>query len=244
MEQDKQHVQLPNNMTATKELTPKDLLVYVSIKRFMNKDTWECFPSLDTIVKVSGVSKPTVRKTIEKLKQLNYISVIKKGRSNVYKFSSYKNFEPFSYSFLDKQDLSPEEKALIIVEQQYMFKDQDGIGKITYTDLELSEKINMSYNTIVKYHNSLREKGYLDLIKTKAKDSNTGLVINEKIYHLDELGQAVVFILQNHEERIGDNENKINVLEKQIKILMNDSKEKDKEIEKLKLKLNSEEIIL
>ena len=96
------HVQLPNNMT-TKDLTPKDLLVYVSIKRYMNKDSLECYPSLDKIVEVSGISKPTVRKTIDKLSKLNYITVTKSGRKNIYKFSPYKNFEPFSYEFLDKK---------------------------------------------------------------------------------------------------------------------------------------------
>lgn len=46
-----QHVQLPNNMTASGELTPKDLLIYVSIKRYMNNETREAFPSLETIMK-------------------------------------------------------------------------------------------------------------------------------------------------------------------------------------------------
>ena len=225
MEESKQHVQLPNNMTATKELTPKDLLVYVSIKRFMNKDSLECFPSLDTIVKLSGVSKPTVRKTIDKLQTLNYLSVRKEGRSNVYRFSPYKNFEPFSYSFLDKEDLTPEEKSLIIVEQQYMFKDQEGYGKITYTDLELSDKINMSYNSIVKHHKSLEKKGYLSSIKTRAKDSETGILVKEKLFHLDELGQAIVFTLQNHEERLGKTETRVEVLEKQIKIILEENQE-------------------
>ena len=36
----KQHVQLPNNMTKSGELSPKDLLVYVTIKSFMNKDSY------------------------------------------------------------------------------------------------------------------------------------------------------------------------------------------------------------
>lgn len=243
MEESKQHVQLPNNMTATKELTPKDLLVYVSIKRFMNKDSLECFPSLDTIVKLSGISKPTVRKTIDKLQSLGYITVRKEGRSNVYKFSTYKKFEPFSYSFLDKEDLSPEEKSLIIVEQQYMFKDQEGFGKITYTDLELSDKINMSYNSIVKYHKSLEKKGYLSIIKTRAIDSDTGIRINEKLFHLDELGQAIVFTLQNHEERLGKTETRVEILEKQIQIILEENKDLKQMLEDNK-NINQNEIQL
>ena len=224
------HVQLPNNMT-TKDLTPKDLLVYVSIKRYMNKDSLECYPSLDKIVEVSGISKPTVRKTIDKLSKLNYITVTKSGRKNIYKFSPYKNFEPFSYEFLDKKDISADEKALIIAEQQFMFKDVDGLGKISYTDLELSNKINMSYNTIVKYHKSLEQKGYLTTIKTRAKDSETGLAINEKIFHLDELGQAIVWALQKHEEDINELKEKTKSTSKDVDLLI-------KEISQLKERLD------
>lgn len=236
-----QHVQLPNNMTVTKELTPKDLLIYVCIKRYMNKATKECFPSLDTIVDISGVSKPTVRKSIEKLKELGYIAVRREGRSNIYKFNTYKNFEPFSYSFLDKEDLSANEKAYLIVSQQYMFKDIEGEGKITYSDAELSEQINMSYNSVVKYNKSLKEKGYLDIIKTSKKDSETGLMVQEKIFHLNELEQAIVFALQNHEERITDSEQRIKTLEHQVKILLNENRElKDKDKDKDKDKIDTQ----
>lgn len=190
--ENKQHVQLPNNMTINDELNPKDLLVYVTIKKYMNKETKSCFPSIALIVEKSGVSKPTVLKTINKLKDFKYITVEKQGRSNLYIFNSYKNFEPFSYDFLDNKDITTEEKALIIAEQQYMFKDQKGFGKISYSDLELSDKINMSYGSIIKHHKSLEQKGYLTTIKTSAKDSVTGLQINEKIFHLDELGQAII----------------------------------------------------
>ena len=235
------HVQLPNNMT-TKDLTPKDLLVYVSIKRYMNKDTLECYPSLDKIVEVSGISKPTVRKTIDKLSKLNYITVTKSGRKNIYKFSPYKNFEPFSYEFLDKKDISADEKALIIAEQQFMFKDIDGLGKISYTDLELSDKINMSYNTIVKYHKSLEQKGYLTTIKTRAKDSETGLAINEKIFHLDELGQAIIWTLQKHDEDIENLKIKTDNTSKDMKLVLKELERLNKKIDELENKNNSDEI--
>ena len=57
----KQHVQLPNNMTLETILTPQDLLVYVSIKRYMNNETKEAFPSLQTIAEKCGASIPTIR---------------------------------------------------------------------------------------------------------------------------------------------------------------------------------------
>lgn len=227
-----QHVQLPNDMTGTGELDPKDLLVYVCIKKYMNRETKECYPSLDTIVEISGVSKPTVRKSIERLKEKGYLEVRRVGRGNVYKFNSYKNFEPFSYAFLDKKDLTPNEKAYIIATQQYMFKDIEGEGKLTYSDAELGERINLSYNSIVKYNKSLKEKGYLDIIRTSKRDIGTGVLVQEKMFHLTKLEQAIVFALQNHEERIEDTEKKVRILEKQMQILLRENRDlKEKKIE-------------
>jgi peptidoglycan hydrolase CwlO-like protein len=60
----------------------------------------------------------------------------------------------------------------------------------------------------------------MTIIKTKAIDPVTGLKINEKIFHLNELEQAIVFALQNHEDRITENETKIQSLNKDIELLM------------------------
>lgn len=234
--ENKQHVQLPNNMTINEELNPKDLLVYVTIKKYMNKESKSCFPSLALIVEKSGVSKPTVLKAITKLKNLNYIKVEKIGRNNLYIFNSYKNFEPFSYDFLDKKDITTEEKALIIAEQQFMFKDQKGFGKISYSDMELSGKINMSYGSIVKHHKALEKKGYLTTIKTSAKDSISGLQINEKIFHLDELGQAIIWTLQKHEDAINDLKEQTDNTSRDMKIVLKELDELKKKVEIIEAK--------
>lgn len=231
----KQHVQLPNNMTPI--LTPQDLLVYVSIKRFMNKETKECFPSLQTISNLCGASIPTVRKSIKKLEDNNYIKIRKEGRKQIYTFLKYSEFEPFSYEFLDKKDLNFTEKAYLLASQQYMFKD-GGVGKISLTNKDLSENINMSTSTICRCNNSLKSKGYLDIISAKKQD--TGIVINEKFFHLDELGQAIVFTLQDHENRISKNEETLKRLEKTIQIILKENRE----LKKQQLENNNKEFIL
>jgi DNA-binding MarR family transcriptional regulator len=220
MTENLQHVQLPNSMTVNSDLTPKDLLIYVSIKRYMNKDTKQAFPSQDLICKNASSTKPTVKKCTEKLVELGYIKVRKDGRKNVYIFNSHKNFEPFSYEFLDREDLSASTKAHLLATQQFMFKDVDKYGKVTMNDFQLSQILNTSPQTISRCNKELEEKGYLSIIKTSAKDSDTGLVRNEKMYHLDELSQAIVFTLQNHEDRLNDTDAKIKALEKQIEILL------------------------
>lgn len=212
----KQHVQLPNDMTVNENLTPQDLLIYVAIKRYMNKDTKEAFPSLQTICTKSGASINTVRKCINNLEAQDYFKIEKRGRQNYYIFSDYQKFEPFSYDFLDKEDLTFTEKAYIIASQQYMFKDEKGIGKISYTNSELSEKINMPESTISKCNRSLTTKEYLSIIRCEKHDPETGLAIQEKIFHLDELGQAVIWALHNHEQRITKNEKTLDLALKEI----------------------------
>lgn len=225
------HVHLPNDMT--KILTPQDLLVYVSIKRFMNNETKEAFPSLQTIAGLCGASIPTIRKCIKSLEEGGYIEVIKKGRSQIYKFIKYDQFEPFSYEFLDKKDLTFTEKAYQLAAQQYQFK-ENGIGKISMSNRELSEKINMSESTISRCNKSLESKGYLDIIK--AKKQGSGITINEKFFHLDELGQAIVFTLQNHENRINKNTEDIESLKKDIKIILKENKELKAKLEEIENK--------
>ena len=228
----KQHVQLPNNMTLETILTPQDLLVYVSIKRYMNNETKEAFPSLQTIAEKCGASIPTIRKCIKRLEEGKYIEVTKKGRSQIYKFLKYNNFEPFSYEFLDKEDLSFTEKAYQLASQQYQFK-ENGMGKISMSNKELAEKINMSESTISRCNKSLEAKGYLDIIKAKKHES--GITINEKFFHLDELGQAIVFTLQNHEERLNKTEQNIENLMKDMSIVLKENKELKERLKELEL---------
>lgn len=207
------HVQLPNDMTL--DITPKDLVIYLTIKKYMNKDSKEAFPSLQTISNDSGASINTVRKCINNLESHGYIEVNKKNRMNHYIFKKYEAFEPFSYAFLDKEDLTFTEKAYLIASQQYMYK-ENGEGKISFSTRELSKRINMPESTIRKCDQSLEAKDYLQIIPTNKKESETGCVKREKFYHLTKLEQAIVFVLKNHEERLNLQEEDINTLKKEI----------------------------
>ena len=66
---------------------------------------------------------------------------------------------------------------------------------------------------------------------------------NEKIYHLDELGQAIVFTLQQHEKAIQQNTDDIKEIKSTVESLTKDIKILMKENERLKAAL-SKEIIL
>lgn len=234
MEQEvsKQHVQLPNNMGET-DLTPKDQLIYLSIRRFMNSKSKIAYPSLAKISEVSGACISTVRSSIARLEEKDYFKIVKKGKSQEYHFNELKAFEPFSYDFLDNSDLTFTEKSYIAATQQYMYKDIEGIGKVSYTNKELAEKINMTESTISRTNNSLIRKNYLTIVKNEAKDIETGCKTDTKIFNLNKLGQAIIWVLQNHEERIEQNtedikelKRKIEEQSKLIKILL---KEREKE---------------
>lgn len=60
------HVQVPDP-TDFKDLKPTDRLVYANIRRFMNKDTYECYPSMQTIASKCGITKDTVAASIKRL---------------------------------------------------------------------------------------------------------------------------------------------------------------------------------
>ena len=226
----KQHVQVPNDMTEqNNSLKPGDLLIYATIKRHMDKNTKTCYPSLNTIASESGASINTVRASIQNLINTQYIEVTPKGRGKLYRFLKWDKFEPFSYDFLDNKKLSFKEKAYILATQQYMFKNKDTQnGIVTYNNIELSKRINTSPSTISRLDSSLKEKEVLDINILSQKDQETGLPIREKVFHLSKMEQAIVFILGNHEERIQNTEIKTENNSQEIRLL----KEKKAELEK------------
>ena len=212
--ENKQHVQLPNNIT--KEVTPKDLVIYLAIRRYANRQTKEAYPSLDTLHQDTGAAINTIRNCIKRLVLAKKISIRKDGRKNVYKFFTFNDgFEPFSYEFLDNPNLTKAEKLHILCTQQYMFK-ENGVGKVTYSDAELSEKTGLNRHTISKTNQSLIEKGFAEQIILRSKNPETGLMDKETIFHLNELGQAIVFKLKEHEERIDKHDEEIEELKRTV----------------------------
>lgn len=227
----KRHVQVPNDMTEQNSyLKPADILIYATIKRHMNKETKTCYPSLSTISKESGASVNTVKSSIQNLINAEYITVSKKGRGNLYTFLKWDKFEPFSYSFLDNKNLTFKEKAYILSAQQYMFKKEDTQdGIITYDNVELSKRLNISPTTISRLNDSLTIKKFLKINTLSQRNPETGLPIKEKVFHLSKIEQAIVFILKNHEERIRETEDKVKDNSNEINLL----KEKIAELEEI-----------
>lgn len=203
---DRQHIQISKDILKNTELSNNDIGVYLAIGKYMNKDTKEAFPSQSTLMADTGLALQTVRNCIKKLEKAKAFEIEKRGRSNIYKFSKEENFEMFDYEFLNKQDLSLSEKGFIAKLQPHMLKDgQDGIIKYSYN--ELQDKTGLSISTILRNNKSLQNKDYATI------------TLNKKTYHLDKLGQFVLFALKNHEDRITNNENEVEQLKKEITAL-------------------------
>ena len=242
-----QHVQLPHDMTKNKKLTPNDLWVYICVRSFMNGKTKECFPSLQTISNRSGFSITTVRNSIDILHKEGWMSVVKVGRAQNYLFKHSDRFEVFSYNFIMKKDIIPKEKSYLVAMQQYMYKDTPGLGKSSYKSSEISKIINLSETRVNKYEQSLVDKGYLSIVDSGKKDLESGIFIKNKFFKLDELGQGVVFALQDHHKKLEEHDGEISHLadklveaeknnEKHIRNLM----KMQKELDMLKARLKEE----
>lgn len=233
---DKKHVQLPNGLIKIDSIIPKDLLIYLAIKRFEDWDTHTAYPSLKEVSKLCGCTEKTVAESIKRLVASDYLKVEKYKRGKKYTFKKYKNFEAFSLEFLDREDLSFTEKQYLAAQQQFLIK-EDHLGKTTYSSYEMSSKINMSPSTIQRCDRSLMAKKYLTIVSTNIRDSETGLLKKEKIFNLEKFGQAVVFVLQNHEMSIQELKEENQSLKKNQDIML-------RELNLLKQERGEPELIL
>lgn len=231
-EKSKKHAQLPNGMNED-NLTPKDQLVYAAIKSFDNPQH-RCFPSQQKIAEKAGISIPTVRKSIDRLGKTKYIKIKKSGKFTYYYFNEYKKFEPISDDLLQRKDISTTSKCYIIASQQYMFKDIEGYGKISFSRPELSKIINMPESTIRDCDAELKNKGFLQVLDNKTKEiDGSGCNTKTKLFMMNKLGQAIIWKLKDHEDRISQNTEDISELQKIVK-------EQQKIINKLVEKLSPE----
>lgn len=208
-------VQLPHVNNNEPEITPRERLVYLYIKRYMNTTTKECFPSLTTLKKDSGLSIPTLRKCIATLAKYSYIKIRKEGKKQIYIFNDYKKVEPISLELLADKNMTFTEKSLMVCAIENM-KDKGNTGLIEYSNKELSEIINMPESTISKCLRGLSAKEYLVVLKTEFIDHTTGLKKEFKYFDLEKIGEAVFYVMKNHEDRIQENTASIAELKKEL----------------------------
>lgn len=181
-------------------LSPNDALVYVALRSYMNNETLECYPSIDTICEDSKLSRVTVSNSLKKLVDKGYITRRRDKNRTIYKFNEENRFEPFSYEFLKKEDLTPTEKGVLILCQKHMIKEA-GYGDMYYSNRELEKLIDVSRSTLNRVFNSLKKKGYLSMGNIVRADKT---LTKAKQFNLTELDQAIVFTLLEHGKDIDE----------------------------------------
>ncbi len=217
-----QFVILPNEVVDCENISPKSLVVYCAIKRHMNKETLEAFPEIKTIAKESGCGDDAVRKAIKELVDNGFIErKMRKGQSTIYKFSTTKNFEPFSYDFLDDNKIKIREKAYLMMAQKNMFNKETGIGSISYSTKEMSQITRMSVPTVLACENKLIQSGYLSKPNSKLIDTESGLHKDLRMYILQLYNMTAVTLRQTQKntEDIQELKEENKILKKQIELL-------------------------
>ena len=219
------HVQIPDP-DDYKGLKPTDRLVYANIRRFMNKDTMTCYPSISTISKFCDVTPQTVQNSIKRLVKHGYIEILPEkhnSKNNIYKFKKLeKDFERFTDEFLDNPDLTPNEKAYLIGLQSQCYK--NGQYAVTsYSNNAIANNLDISLNSVKKYNTSLKTKEIMQELKTVSFDEN-GFAKVIKAIDMAKIGQQVLFeVAVNHEDRIQQ-------LEVLVQKLMQENKELNKKL--------------
>lgn len=220
-----QHIQVPKMNLKAEGLEMNDPYVYACIKKYMNQHTKEAFPSNSTLVKVTGLASNTVIQAITRLEKAGYLSVKREhGKPNIYTFNDYKQFEIFSYDFLDNPDLTPKEKSYLVASQQFMFKSPElAQGKISYSSDKFAGLIGLTPKTLRKYETTLKDKEVLTTVPIK-RDNATGLAIEARVYDFEKMFNLVAMKFIETDNRLDEHEHEIDFLKQQIEFLTGELK--------------------
>ena len=246
MEKVEQFVKVPTKELKERGLDMKDIVIYAYLKKHYNHVTKEAFPSMDLLVKESGISKPTVMKCLNNLVKEDYIQIKKKGKPNHYTFSDVNKFEIYSFDFLDDPTLTTNQKAYMICMQPHMFKDKDlESGKITYSEMDIANILNIDLRTLRKYESGLQQgdKPILTIVPTKKKDPLTGLAIQERIFDFAAYNNLVAIKFMEVQEELNTKASK-EELQHEINKLTKENEMFKKELWELKKLLMTKEVFV
>lgn len=117
-----------------------------------------------------------------------------------------------------------------------MYKEIENIGKISYTNMDLSRITGIPESTIRKCNNELASLNILEILKNKNRTET-------KVFKMNELHQEIIWLLKEHEERLDEHDantknTKKNVSEleeykKLVSKLMEQLKEEKQKIQKI-----------
>ena len=139
------HTEVPNeisNLREQNQLEHGDKIIYATIRRYMNKETRDCFPALSTISLKLNCSKTKILSAISRLIATGLLNKHIDGRKNHYYFPETefdKHFEMFTDEFLDL-DLPLNVKEYYMDIQGFLYGKETGVGKCSFSNAELSRR--------------------------------------------------------------------------------------------------------
>lgn len=225
------HTEVPNEITNLRnqsKLEHGDKIIYATIRRHMNKDTRDCFPSINTVCLKLKCSKTKIISAIKRLIETGLLQKHIDGRKNHYYFPETefdKHFEMFTDEFLDL-DLPLNVKEYYMDLQPFLYGKETGIGKCSFSNAELARRTGWTTISIKKYNTVLIEKGLLSEETTSDYDE-AGFPVIQKNFNLTGLQQAALWVkvvtetVQKHDTEIEELKRKVAALEKELSIQRN-----------------------
>ena len=216
------HTEVPNeisNLRDRNQLEHGDKIIYATIRRYMNKETRDCFPAISTIAIKLNCSKTKVLSAIKRLLDTKLLEKHIDGRKNHYYFPLTefdKHFEMFTDEFLDL-DLPLNVKEYYMDIQPFLYGKETGIGKCSFSNAELARRTGWTNISIKKYNSILIEKGLLSEEVSDQTDE-AGLPIIQKNFNLTGLNQAVLWVRAVTEQIVTNTED-IEELKKEVAAL-------------------------
>ena len=216
------HTEVPNeisNLQSQELLEHGDKIIYAAIRRYMNKETRDCFPALTTISTTLKCSKTKVLNAISRLIEVGLIEKHTDGRKNHYYFPQSefdKKFEMFTDDFID-MDLPLNVKEYYMDIQPFLCGKDTGVGKCAFSNAEISRRTGWTCPSIKKYNTYLIEHNLLEEEVTDRYDE-AGLPVIQKNFNLTGLNQAALWVRAVTEQIVTNTED-IEELKKEVAAL-------------------------
>ena len=187
------HTEVPHELDNREvyQLEHGDKIIYAAVRKYINKDTRECFPAIRTIAKMLQCTPGKVQAALTRLVNAGFIEKSNDGHKNHYKFPVTefdKQFEMFTDAFLEL-DIPLNIKEYYMDIQQYLYGKDTGVGRCSFSNAKLARCTGWTVASVKKYNTYLIEHGFLEE-ETTNKTDEAGFPMIQKNFDLTSLQQA------------------------------------------------------
>ena len=223
-----QRIQIGKNLIEDDDLDGYSIYLFGILSLYKDKDTQQCFPSLDTLAENTKSSKKTVINRLSNLKDKGYITITKRGnKGNLYTLirppKLLKDKEEFTFEFMKRDDLTIEEKIFFICTAPKTTKDiNTGIGEMRNVSVNsIARLCGFSWGNANKLIDGLKKKETIELNNNNLKIDYTKIsqAILFMAAKIEENSEDIVKLKSNHEitnNRVSKLESEVAFLRKEL----------------------------